>query len=81
MIRRNRSQAAEIVRKTCRESASHFRPQLHYLDSSEALGISHQTQQLFAAGLFADDLHLNSRGHHLLGSALASLLHEIFEAK
>jgi len=81
MIRRNRSQAAEIVRKTCRESASHFRPQLHYLDSSEALGIGHQTQQLFAAGIFADDLHLNSRGHHLLGRALASLLHEIFEAK
>ena len=80
LIRRNRSHAAEIVREVCRETASHFRPKLHYLDSAEALGIGHRTRQLFAVGIFADDLHLNRRGHHLLGSALAPLLHEIFEA-
>lgn len=81
LIRRHRSHAAEIVREVCGEVAPDIRPKLYFLDSREALGISRRSRQLFAAGIFADDTHLNRRGHHLLGSALASLLDEIFEAK
>ena len=76
LIRNYRSQAAEILRQVCNELPLRLTSRVHYLDSAQALGIENQNTQALSAGIFADDLHLNRRGHLLLGNALASVLHQ-----
>jgi lysophospholipase L1-like esterase len=76
LIRRYRSQAAEILNDLCSKAPDNLPFRVHYLDSAAALGIGHQNKQALTAGIFADDLHLNRRGHLLLGNALASVLQQ-----
>jgi lysophospholipase L1-like esterase len=76
LIRHYRYQAAEILRQVCSDLPPHPTSRVHYLDSAQALGIDGRNTELLAAGIFADDLHLNRRGHLLLGNALASVLQQ-----
>jgi lysophospholipase L1-like esterase len=76
LIRHYRSQAAEILRQVCSNLPPHPTSQVHFFDSAQALGIDGRNIETLAAGIFADDLHLNRRGHLLLGNALASVLQQ-----
>jgi lysophospholipase L1-like esterase len=76
LIRHYRSQAAEILRQICNKVPSQSSIRVHYLDSAHALGIGHRSTHALSASIFANDLHLNRRGHLLLGNALASVLHQ-----
>lgn len=69
-----RRQAARIIRRLCDAASPRLPFHVCYVDSAQALGITPQTTQALRARIFADDLHLNGRGHLLLGIALATIL-------
>jgi hypothetical protein len=71
-----RCQAARILSNLCSNAPAYLPFRVRYLDTAQALGIGPGTADALSAGIFADDLHLNRRGHQLLGRTLASILQQ-----
>ncbi len=72
-----RMQATEIIHTVCDQAPRTLPFHVHFLDCARALGVRNSVRQSFAAGVYADDLHLNRHGHQLLGDALSNLLQHI----
>jgi hypothetical protein len=76
LIRHYRCQAARILSDLCSNAPADLPFRLRFLDTTQALGIGPRTAGALNAGVFADDLHLNGKGHQLLGNALARFLRD-----
>lgn len=74
LINRYRCQAAQIIRCLCDAASPRLPFHVRYVDSAQVLGITPQITQALHTRVFADDLHLNGRGHLLLGLGLATIL-------
>ncbi len=74
LIRRCRLQASEILQRLSNGFSQQFPSRVLFLDSARALGVDARTDLSSAESVFADDLHLNRRGHLALGTALTALI-------
>jgi hypothetical protein len=72
LIRRYRHQAAHILDDLCNTASPRLPFRLRYLDTEHALGLD--SRNALSLGIFADDLHLNRKGHRILGDTLASIM-------
>jgi hypothetical protein len=76
LIRRYRHQASQILCDLCRSFSPHLSFRLRYLDTEYALGLDSRnaSRNVLRSGIFADDLHLNGKGHQILGDTLAAIM-------
>ena len=74
LIRHYRHKASRIFYDLCNNASPHLPFQLRYLDTEHALGLD--SHNAYSLGVFADDLHLNRKGHQILGSTLATIMHD-----
>jgi hypothetical protein len=72
LIRHYRHEAARILGNLCSNASTHLPFRLRYLDTEQALGLN--SRNVLSTGIFADDLHLNRKGHEILGNTLAAIM-------